>query len=273
MPRERRLSFGDVAEQYDRARPSYPEALVDDVLSFSGAATGDRALEVGAGTGKATVQFAARWLEIVALEPSPGMAAIASGYCAPYENVTLEQQEFESWAPDPRRFRLLFSAQAWHWIPKEVRYPKALALLETGGALAVFWNRPAWDSSPLADELAATYQRVAPDLGAGAGPGPMVPAQVSPEWWPDWGRELAAAPGFGPPEHRSYSWREPHTTDSYLRLLQTHSDHIVLEEPRRGRLFDAIAAVIDGRGGTLELPYVTDLWMARTSDDEDARPG
>jgi SAM-dependent methyltransferase len=272
MPRERRLAFGDVAELYDRARPSYPAALVDDVLEFSGVAAGDRALEVGAGTGKATVRFAARGLEIVALEPSPEMAAIARHNCARYENVTLEQREFEHWSPGRRGFRLLFSAQAWHWVPLEMRYAKARELLEPDGALAVFWNRPSWESSPVRDLLAATYQRLAPDLGAGAGPGPMDPVGVSREWWGDWGRELAAAPGFGPPEHRSYTWLERYTTDSYLRLLRTHSDHIVLDEPRLGALLDAIGGVIDRRGGALELEYVTDLWMARASHDAHAQP-
>jgi SAM-dependent methyltransferase len=273
MPAERRLAFGDVAELYDRSRPSYPAELVDDVLEFSGASAGDRVLEVGAGTAKATLAFAARGLEIVALEPSPGMAAVARRNLAGCGNVTLEQHEFERWRSDRGGFRLLFSAQAWHWIPRELRYAKARELLEPGGALAVFWSRPSWDSSPVADELAATYRRLAPDFGAGTGPGPMDPAGVSREWWTDWERELAAAPGFGAPEHRSYNWYERYTTDSYLELLSTHSDHIVLDEPRRDRLFDAIAAVIDGRGGTLELEYVTDLWMAQTSDDEDARPG
>ena len=61
---ERRLTFGVVAELYDRMRPSYPLALVDDVLAFAGVG---RALEVGAGTGKATVLFAARDVEVVAL--------------------------------------------------------------------------------------------------------------------------------------------------------------------------------------------------------------
>jgi SAM-dependent methyltransferase len=229
MPAERRLSFG----------------------------------EVGAGTGKATVRFAERGLRIVALEPSPEMAAFAARSCAGYENVTIEQREFERRPPDTSGFKLLFSAQAWHWIPRELRYVKAREALEPRGTLAVFWNRPAWDSSPLADELAATYRRVAPDLGAGAGPGPMVPSAVSREWWPDWSRELAAASGFARPEHRSYKWPEPYTTDSYLELLRTHSDHIVLDEPRLGRLLEAIAAVIDGHGGAIELDYVTDLWMAR----------
>lgn len=90
MARERRLAFGEVAEQYDRTRPSYPDALVDDVLALAptdhGAA---RALEVGAGTGKATVMFAARGASVVALEPSPEMAAIAERNTARYTNVVI----------------------------------------------------------------------------------------------------------------------------------------------------------------------------------------
>jgi protein-L-isoaspartate O-methyltransferase len=73
----RRLSFGAVAEADDRARPSYPPALVGDVLEFVGLdpGSGDRVLEVGAGTGKATVVFAERGANVVALEPSAEMAA------------------------------------------------------------------------------------------------------------------------------------------------------------------------------------------------------
>src|SRR5271170_4393101 len=115
MDDRRRLSFGGVAELYDRSRPSYPPALVDAVLEFAGAGEGDRALEVGAGTGKATVLFAERGLHVVAIEPSADMAEIARRNTAAYENVTIEETEFERWRPDGREFRVLFSGQAWHW--------------------------------------------------------------------------------------------------------------------------------------------------------------
>src|SRR5258708_12612059 len=175
MPTERRLSFGEVAELYDRVRPSYPAELVDDVLSFSRAAAGDRALEVGAGTGRATALFAAGGLEILGLEPSSGMAGVASRTCAQYENVRIEQSEFERWRSDRRGFELLFSAQAWHWIPRELRYAKAREVLAPSGVLAVFWNRLSWDSSPLSDELAAIYRRRATAAPPPAGPPPPPP--------------------------------------------------------------------------------------------------
>jgi len=152
MDEKRRLSFGGVAELYDRSRPSYPQALLDGVLEFAGAGAGDRALEVGAGTGKATVLFAERGLSVVALEPSAEMAAVARRNCAAYGRVTIEQTEFERWRADGRRFQLVFSAQAWHWVAPDVRYAAARAALEPGGALAVFvvlyfWSPAHWQSS------------------------------------------------------------------------------------------------------------------------------
>lgn len=267
MEPERRLAFGSVAALYDRARPSYPAALVDDVLEFAGASSGDRAVEVGAGTGKATGLFAARGLRILGLEPSRGMAAAARVRLAGYENVAIEETGFEEWRPE-RDFRLLFSAQAWHWVTPEVRYTRAREALAEDGALAVFWNRPRWESSPLKDELAAAYRRTAPELGAGrTGPGPMQPdVQVPPAWWGDWTRELRGAVGFEPPWPRSYSWAVKYTTARYIELLQTHSDHIVLTDAKRRALLDAVASVIDRHGGTLMVEYVTELWLTRVAD-------
>jgi SAM-dependent methyltransferase len=113
--REQRLVFGEVAELYDRARAAYSEAVIDDVLRFAG---GDgsrlRALEFGAGTGKATVAFAVRGLAIVAIEPSAAMAAVARRNCKPFPNVRLECTTFEDWAVEanPLRSRILSSGLA-----------------------------------------------------------------------------------------------------------------------------------------------------------------
>jgi SAM-dependent methyltransferase len=273
VARERRLSFGDVAELYDHARPGYPAELVDEVLEFAHAGRGARALEVGAGTGKATVLFADRGLELVALEPSPAMAAVLTRNCEGRVAVTVEQAEFERWPHGSQRFRLLFSAQAWHWINPELRYAHAREALEVGGALALFWNRVDWESCPIREELADAYRRVAPDLGGDAGPGPMHPSNREREWWADWSSELAAAPGFAPPERRRFRWRETYATSAYLEVLRTHSDHIVLGAQRLDELMDAIGAVLDRHGGALPLDYLAELWLARATDDPPLRPG
>jgi SAM-dependent methyltransferase len=260
---DRRLSFGQVAELYDLARPSYPPALVDDVLAFAGASAGYAAVEVGAGTGKATILFAERGLEVLALEPSAEMAEIARSNTAGFPKVAVEEIEFEHWRAD-RPFKLLYSAQAWHWIEPRLRFVRAAQALAADGVIAAFWNRVRWESSPLRAELDDAYRRLAPELGGPVGAGPMRPTAVdSGDWVRDWRGDAPSAPGFTEPEWRSYGWVQPYTTSEYLSLLQTHSDHGVLEAPRRRALLDAVGRTIDHAGGVLEIHYVTRLGLAR----------
>jgi SAM-dependent methyltransferase len=261
VTRERRLAFGEVAELYDRTRPSYPPALVQDVLELAPLQDVPRALEVGAGTGKATVLFARRGVSVLALEPSPEMAAIAARNCAGLANVTIERTGFERWQRREPEFPLLFSAQAWHWISPELRYQQARAALQAGGVLAAFWNRPDWAACALRDELEAAYRRAAPELLAD---GPMHPSYLgSSDVTGDWEPEIDAAAGFEMAEVRDYSWTCRYSSDEYARLLQTHSDHILLERGHRDALLQLVGAVIDDHGGVLELTYVTWLCLAR----------
>lgn len=269
MTREqRRRAFGEVAEVYDRVRPSYPARLVDEVIAYAGVGgcESEGALEVGSGTGKATVLFAQRGLPVHGIEPSAEMAALARRMCQPYEQVEIEESDFEDYEPRGRRFRLLFSAQAWHWVRPEVRYRKAREVLVPGGAIALFWTRPRWERSPHRQAMLAAYRSAAPDFDAVGRPGPMNPAHVGPsKLWGDWPGELAAAPDFDDAEVRSYDWTINYSAAEYVNLLGTHSDHLLLAEDERRRLFDAVGAQIEALGGHLEMAYVTDLYLARAA--------
>jgi SAM-dependent methyltransferase len=256
----RRLSFGGVADLYDQSRPSYPEALVDGVLEFAGAGDSDRAVEVGAGTGKATVLFAARGLSVLGIEPSAEMAAVARRNCAAYDNVTIEQTEFERWRPPGQEFRLVFSGQAWHWISPGAGYAVARAALCYGGALAVFWNRPVWGDCDLREAIGQAYRQ---NGRAGDTNDPMNPAARFED--DSWSEEIAGAPGFDGADVRRYPWHTDYTAAGYSALLSTHSPCLILDPPERERLLADIAAAIDGHGGSFRMPYVTVLGLARAS--------
>lgn len=259
--REQRLVFGEVAELYDKARAGYPDALVDDVVRLAGAdGSPVRALEVGAGTGKATVSFAARGLQIVALEPSTAMAAVARRNCERFPAVSIEMTSFEDWPVETGGFGLLYSAQAWHWVTPEVRCSRAAEALRPGGTLALFWHRTSWQAAaPLRDELDRLYRRLVPDLYARQ---PGFPGLTIPDADRDPDREVRAAGLFRGESVRTYPWTATLTADSFIDLLQTQSDHRLLAEDERAALFGEVRDIIARHGGTVAVPHATLLVTA-----------
>jgi SAM-dependent methyltransferase len=259
--RERRLVFGEVAELYDRHRPTYPDRLIDDLVAIAGLDGRQAVLEVGAGTGKATLMLAARGIPVVAVEPSGEMTAVARRNLAPFRDVEIEQSDFERWDPRGRRFPLLVSAQAWHWVRPAAGYPKALQALAPHGLLAAFWNLVAWERSDaeLRAALLNAYQRAAPELSKD---GPMHPANLCTDG-EDWEGEIGAAVGFTDPEIRNYDWDEDYSADEYVGLLATTSDIRLMDERPRTALFAAVTAAIEAPGRPMALPMRTRLCLAR----------
>jgi 16S rRNA A1518/A1519 N6-dimethyltransferase RsmA/KsgA/DIM1 with predicted DNA glycosylase/AP lyase activity len=100
--RERlRATFNEAAELYDRVRPGYPPALFDDLAALAGAGPGCRLLEIGPGTGQATVPLAERGCRIVAVELGEGLAAVARRNLAPFPDVEVVNAAFEDWPCPP----------------------------------------------------------------------------------------------------------------------------------------------------------------------------
>ena len=258
---EQRLAFGRVAELYDRARPSYPAGAIDAVVSHGALAARADVVEVGAGTGKATALLAARGLNVLGLEPSREMAAVARMRCAEYPGVRIVEADFERWRPQAR-VAAVVSVQAWHWIAPETRYLKAHDTLVRGGTLAAIWTLPDWARCAARDSLRHAYRSAAASLAADF---PMHPDSEPTRLAGHWAAETEASGRFTAPEILAFAWSKTYGTKDYLALLQTHQDHILLDGAERARLLEAIGSVIDAEGGSLELPLVTSVCLARSS--------
>ena len=260
--REQRLVFGEVAETYDKQRSSYPSHVIDGILAFAGLQrdTTTPVAEVGAGTGKASVLFAARGIALECLEPSPEMAAVARRHLAQYENAEVLDTSFEQWRPAEHAYGLVFAAQAWHWVSPEGRYAKLYSALRTHGSFAAVWNTMLGHGNKrLEKALAKAYgdllvgrQRLTDAERAGVN---------------DWVmREIEESGLFEPgsPTMLREPWHRSFDTEGWLELLSTQSDHRMLDKETRDRLFEQIAAAIDVYGGAFEAEYVTVTYLART---------
>jgi SAM-dependent methyltransferase len=258
--RERRLVFGEVAELYDRYRPSYPPALLDDLVERAGLDGAQAVLDVGAGTGKVTALLAQRGIPVVAIEPNANMAAVARRNLARCAHVTIEEADFEAWLPQGRRFPLVVSGQAWHWVTPALGFAKAHDVLAEGGVLAAFWNRVAWEKADVREALLEVYGRVGTELSVD---GPMHPANVGADTDDDWNAAIAAVDGLHDAEVRHYEWQESYATAEYVGLLATASEVRLLSADRRERFLAAVAEVIDARGELVNVPMRTRLCLAR----------
>ncbi|SEG91589.1 Methyltransferase domain-containing protein [Actinacidiphila yanglinensis] len=253
-------TFDEDAELYDRARPGYPPELFDDLRALAGTGPGCRVLELGAGTGKATVPLAEQGCRITAIEPGPGMAAVARRNLAGFGAVEVETTDFESW-PLPREpFDAVVSATAFHWIDPAVRMAKAADALRPGGALAVVATlHVAGGTEEFFAEAQRCYERFDPATPAGL----RLP---SVEELDTRGHEEESARSgrFGPVAFRRHEWELAYTAAEYLEVLRTYSSHRALPPRAREGLLECIGALIERRyAGRVTKRYLTELRVAR----------
>ena len=129
---ELRTIFDDDAELYDRARPAYPEPLFDELVRLAGLRHGDRALEIGPGTGKASVALARRGLRLTGVEPGENMARVARRNLGAFPTAEVQVGAFESWQLPAQPFDLVVAATCWHWLDPDVRFLRAAEALRPG---------------------------------------------------------------------------------------------------------------------------------------------
>ena len=154
---KRNESFDSGAKQYDEGRLSYPDDVINWVIEKTRVSKDKPLLEIGAGTGQATVPFAKRGFSVHCIELGRNLADLLIKKTGEY-NVTVDISSFENWKP-PESFRcsLIFSATAFHWLDINIKYKKCHSLLSDGGYLVLLWNDGADSNNPIIDEA---YKRL-----------------------------------------------------------------------------------------------------------------
>ena len=256
--RQLRAIFDEDAERYDRARPGYPPALFDDLAALAGVGAGCRVLEIGCGTGQATVPLAARGCEVVAVELGASLAAVARRNLAPFPRAQVVTSTFEAWPLPPEPFDVVLAATSFHWVDPAVRVAKAADALRPGGVLAtITTHHVAGGTEPFFAEMQACYERWDPATPPGlrCEPADAIPTDA---------HEIVGSGRFEPPVFLRHIADIGYTRAEYLDVLLTYSGHRALPPPAQRGLLDCIAALIDNRhGGRIVKRYLYELRIAR----------
>jgi ubiquinone/menaquinone biosynthesis C-methylase UbiE len=247
--------FEGVAELYEAHRPGYPQDLIETLISYSGLLPGDRILEVGSGTGKATALLAGRGYSITCLEPGRSLAEVARRKFRHHHEIRFEYARFEDWLAPKASFNLLFSAQAYHWVPKEVRMSKAAWTLKPEGCIALLYNLYSDVDSALRRDLDQIYRQLAPEISERARNPEAEIQQIT--------DEIRDSGLFYQPLVVRHPWSRRMDTATYLSLLNTYSDHLRLTDDARRRLFDGVAGSVERYGGQIDQQYLGVLHIAR----------
>jgi SAM-dependent methyltransferase len=155
---ERKNWYSDIAEAYNQVRPRYPRALIEKAVELARLPNRAALLEIGCGPGVATIEFAQLGFFILGLEPSQPAYQLAKQNCLAYPDVKFENTLFEEWQLEEKRFHAAIAANAWHWIPSEIGYPKVSAALQDGGYLILLWNLSPQLPYQLYQDLERVYQ-------------------------------------------------------------------------------------------------------------------
>jgi SAM-dependent methyltransferase len=252
--RRRALLFGSVAENYERFRQGYPDAVVERTLGY---ATGPvrGAVEVGAGTGKATRVFASHGVAVTALEPDRDMCAVLRRVTSGLD-VSPVLTSFEDYETD-QRFDLLYAAASWHWTDRESRWQRAARLLVPRGTVALFGS-PMHVADPdlraAVDEARRLFvpdDEVRPDR-----------KQTDPGRWPV--DELDESGLFGDVEEHVIDRHVVVAAEEFIGYLSTVSAYLLLPPAEHREVLRRIANVLPAE---LRLDASMKLALARRVAD------
>jgi SAM-dependent methyltransferase len=237
-------SFGSDAERYDRARPSYPDAMVDRIVAAS---PGTSVLDVGCGTGIAARQFLAAGCRVLGVDVDQRMAELARR-----SGIEVEVAAFEDWDPAGRVFDAVVSGQAWHWVDPVVGAASATEALRSGGLLAVFWN--VFQPAPgVGEAFSAVYRQVLPDSIFSRGTDSVVQGYAT--FFTKAAEGIRAVGAFSDPEQWRFDWERSYSRDEWLYQLPTFGGHSQLPPAGLDELLVGIGAAIDAVGGSFTVQY------------------
>lgn len=248
--------FDCVAEEYHKSRPEYSKKLLDYIDGEFKFNENSSLLEIGAGTGIATKQFAEKWnCKIVALEPGEKLINKAKENCASFNKIDFVKCLFKDYE-NSEKFDAIVAATSFHWLDSSVKFEKCSECLKDDGKLILFWVY-----FRLHDlELRALQQDIYERNGLGGYRTNLVEYQESK--MSQRRNEINACDLFVLENSETFTETVEYSAEKYADLLSTFSDFYKIEDNKRDAIKE-IVQMIKERGGSVKLDIVNQLEICR----------
>lgn len=251
-----RTTFNDDEYNYDKARPDYPDELFEDIFGYLDLSENSNVLEIGIGTGQATLPFLNKGCNVISVELGDKLAKYCQHKFSKYSNFKTINSDFIKAELPENSFDLIYSATAFHWIPKDRDYAKIKSLLKPDGAVALFWNHPFVSNTSDETNLASmsVYKKYRPD------------DKTSAEFdLSDCQKQISELEqyGFNNIKSKIYKRTRKLTSEEYISLIKTYSDHNAMPKKVRKAFERDMKKAIDNAGGIISIYDTIDLYLAR----------
>jgi ubiquinone/menaquinone biosynthesis C-methylase UbiE len=265
--RNKRTIFDEIVMNYDKVRWGYPDQLYEDVIRYSRPTKGKKALEIGAGTGKATTPFLDAGYAVTAVEMGTNMAEFLSEKFKEYSNFNVITSTFEDVSLEVASYDLIYAATSFHWVDAEIGCPKVFRLLKNGGTFALFRSNsvPA-NGEEVYEEIQTVYEKYYYNYYV-SNERPIRKSEeeyVKPsEIYRGFRFESLEKYGFSEVTMKLYDASRTYSVDDYMALLDTYADHRGLPDDNRAALYNGIKEVILRHGGYHKVDYIFQLYMGK----------
>jgi len=275
--RDNKTHFDEIVVNYEKARPEYPAQIFADIFDYAGAdkagtgtalpASGGKAVEIGAGTGKATRPFLDAGYDVTAVEIGANMAAFLREKYKDYKNFNVLISGFEDAVLEDGSYDLIYAASAFHWVDAEIGCPKALRLLKSGGAVALIrYNVIPAHGEELYEEIQKVYEKHYQRYH-------KWDHRLEKRSAEDFRRADKILEGYGFSDLGDYGFTDVSMklydtalmfgADEFITYLDTMADHRVLPAKDKEALYAGIREAILYRGGFYREDLVFQLYMGR----------
>lgn len=250
-------TFNNVVDAYDKARPTYPKELLEDILYFANLEFFESGLEVGAGTGQATDLFLNHIKKLDIVEVGDKQVGYLNKKYHD-KNISVYKAYFEEYS-SAEKYDLIYSATAFHWVDAAIGYPKAWSMLKDGGVMAVFWHMSSvtYRDYGVFVGLDRIKKKYLPNESLGFDSDGIEGVRKKRI------EQIQSGKCFHAPVIKEYKWIDEYDAERYALLLESYSSTQTLGEADKKAYLTEVKEYINANGGRVEMPQHVMLYMMK----------